>query len=202
MTFEFIEGVQTQAQYDIKSFQQVPALDTFTFVNEAGNAIFPTLNISNQCPMPFNGFVTEPYMAIFDAVMDILGGNITMNLYEASGNLTGLEQIEVKSSDILETGLGSCTEFTDSYWHQNAIGGSAEGPVPWQKAANRALPRVNGHLVPTWKYNATGAPSNIVNIFNSTAHPAWMCRNKTLQNAIEDLMNNITISLLSHPDFM
>ncbi|MCJ1431360.1 hypothetical protein MMC27_000711 [Xylographa pallens] len=45
-----------------------------------------------------------------------------------------------------------------------------------------------------------GLPDGLGPAFPITSSP-WMCRNQTLESAIEDLANNITISLLSNPKF-
>lgn len=86
----------------------------------------------------------------------------------------------------------------------NAIGIGQDGPVPWRLAAAEMY-----GIASNDSSNAPGSGQIIgwelgdekfTNISNNLfTKPPWMCRNQTLLKAIEDLANNITISMLSSP---
>lgn len=82
----------------------------------------------------------------------------------------------------------------------NAIGIGRDGPVPWQQATAGLL--LGGDASGSLSVNGSvgwgimdSKFSRITN--NLFTKPAWMCRNRTLAKAVEDLANNFTISMLS-----
>ncbi|TAQ89052.1 hypothetical protein B7494_g2621 [Chlorociboria aeruginascens] len=151
------------------------------------------------------------YMGIYLAFSGLMNGNVSTTLtnqFESLGDadsfsFDGNVTIYDGSSKVLQHGLSACDDFLDGYWNgNNAIGIGADGPVPWQQAASSM-----GGIASNSSSNAPGSGSlsgwipsserfpNITN--NLFTKPAWMCRNRTLLNAVEDLANNITISMLS-----
>ena len=109
------------------------------------------------------------------------------------------ELLYEQSSNILTIGLSACNEFVDGYWNENAVAAEpvytgSNKPVIWSEAGalqwlNTANDSVEDGPIP----NIT------TNLFDK---PASMCRNRTLAHAIEDLANNITISMLSSSKLM
>ncbi|TVY51811.1 hypothetical protein LSUE1_G010187, partial [Lachnellula suecica] len=188
--FEFVNGVQTLSQYNIKDPQvyQMPAyyngLTEQTFVPEK-----------------------KSYLAVFDALSLILSGNITTTLYDSQRAIPGPVILGEESSDVLHTALGACDDFTASYWNGNEVGMGVDGDgflklAPWHEAftPNRTK-GFDENLTYTYIFNSTALPPTITPLFTQSLKPEWMCRNRTLRYAVEDLMNNITISLLSQPEF-
>lgn len=76
--------------------------------------------------------------------------------------------ISTQSSQVLKTGLVACQDLAPNYWFDNLE-----------------------------RYFQTQSPSNYTTHTHIFDQPQWKCRNKTLAAAIEDLFNNITISMLS-----
>ena len=90
------------------------------------------------------------------------------------------------SSRALLNGLSACDDIVHSFWDENPIGIGPNGVVLLNSTEF-------AHKESVFHYN--------LNISNRLFEkPSWMCRNRTLINAIEDLANNITISMLSSAD--
>jgi hypothetical protein len=131
------------------------------------------------------------YMSVFMAFTSLLSGNVTTMLQQAGGEADyGNYSMEFSdtSSRLLQTGLVACDEFTGSSFNENPIAegtiynGIWRGPIPWNNYST---------LVGSTNQNFTA------DLFQD---PAWMCRNGSLLTAIEDLANNITISMMSSPN--
>lgn len=147
---------------------------------------------------------------VFDSLSALLSGNITTSIYaNDSAMIPGYEEITEESSQILQTGLNGCDDFTNNFWNTNpvGVGNRIEDSVtfvPWQSAYTRNQTLDDTELIDSdrsWIYNKTALPPNITNFFNNSGKPQWMCRNRTLISAVEDLMNNLTISLPSKSSF-
>jgi hypothetical protein len=113
------------------------------------------------------------------------------------------------SSRSLVTGLVACDEFVHSFWQEHPIVGGVDPDFQYCNVSNGSFSE-NGSIqsiCPQTPQNWTGPPlgqleppETVTNtVFNS---PAWMCRNRTLAKAMEDLATNITISMMSAPDLM
>lgn len=156
---ESVNGLQVFTRYQTSDFKPI-SLPYFPYaMNEIGSYLIP---------------VDKPilaYLSWFIALTSLLSGNITTTI--TNENLVILSD---SSSNILETGLGSCDDIINNWFQDNPItSGMNSRPVL--------------------------APSNITiinDIFDNNS--SGMCRNHTLINAIEDLANNITISMLSDAD--
>jgi hypothetical protein len=98
------------------------------------------------------------------------------------------------SSRILLTGLQACEDFTDNFWTSNPISGYF--------GTNLTIYSVflNQSNIAEQDNNPLQLVTNYTNdIFTQ---PAWMCRNRSLIRAIEDLSRNITISMLSSAELL
>jgi hypothetical protein len=136
------------------------------------------------------------YIAYFLALSSVLNGNITTSIsdnmdYIVADTMTLWDS----TSKVLQNGLSACEDFKHGYWDDNAIalGGTKDDSirpvVRWDEAGRTEFHNFSLGSV------QTGPLTAITNhLFQK---PAWMCRNRTLARAIEDLANNITISLLS-----
>ncbi|KAH8685694.1 hypothetical protein BGZ60DRAFT_522978 [Tricladium varicosporioides] len=185
---EFVNGVQTVAEYTITDSKP------FWVPSQSGDFQSLTDPVTNVTPSTDYWRPYYSYMSVFQAFTALLNGNISTTLMDIvaldnpkgkflfDGNVT----VNTENSKILQHGLSACDDFAHGYWDgDNAIGLGPFGPVPWRKSFNA-----------TFKDNsASGSFSNISN--NLFTKPAFMCRNRTLIHAIEDLANNITISMLS-----
>ncbi len=82
------------------------------------------------------------------------------------------------SSRVLLNGLSACDDITQNYWNDHAIAlaETEDAPVILLDDSARANMNISNHVF---------------------EKPGWMCRNRTLSNAIEDLAGNITIGMLS-----
>ena len=88
------------------------------------------------------------------------------------------------------------------------IGIGQHGPLPWRGAAANMEaevyntssddPERSGQIF-AWDLGNNKFENISNNLFTK---PPWMCRNQTLLKAIEDLANNITISMLSSPNLV
>ncbi|KAF8865658.1 hypothetical protein BDZ45DRAFT_736227 [Acephala macrosclerotiorum] len=112
------------------------------------------------------------YGSIFTAFTNLLSGNITMAMsdgWRGTHEATILE-MATQSSKAMLTGLISCEDMAPDFWFDPK--------------------NMDRYFAPN--YNITGHAHT--DVFEQ---PSWMCRNGTLAPAIEDLFNNITISMLS-----
>jgi hypothetical protein len=111
------------------------------------------------------------YVAVFTALTSILSGNVTLSVNVINGTRgTALQWgmgLEEETCKVLRTALSACPDMVPSYWFNDTIFEPISG------ATQNYTPPVE---------------------FNK---PAWLCRNQTLAPAIEDLFNNITISMLA-----
>lgn len=122
---------------------------------------------------------TTSYVAVFTALSSLLSGNITLSLEDDFDAGTTNLGIEAMSSKVLLTALSACPEAVPSYWFNDTNLDSISIDRPGEE----------GHLI-----NATVPVYTHAIEFDQ---PASLCRNKTLMRAIEDLFNNITISMLA-----
>ena len=192
---EYIDGTRTMLQYTTSNFE--PFFVPQGGVEDASLRINGTtqsrLTLTEQRQI-------NSYMAHFLAFTSTLNGNITMTLMDNPENIVaGTESLYEESSNILQVGLSACDDFVHGYWDQNAIAAEpvdtgSNKPVIWSDAASFQWINVsNDSIEKTPLANITN------NLFD---RPAWMCRNRTLARAIEDLANNITISMLSSSKLM
>ncbi|PQE04770.1 formylmethionine deformylase protein [Rutstroemia sp. NJR-2017a BBW] len=136
------------------------------------------------------------YIAYFLALSSVLNGNITTSVSDNMDYIVGdTMTLWDSTSKVLQNGLSACEDFKHSYWDENAIalGGTKDDSirpvVRWDEAGRTEFHNSSMGSV------QTGPLTAITNhLFQK---PAWMCRNRTLARAIEDLANNITISMLS-----
>jgi hypothetical protein len=175
VNFQFVDGVQSMAQYDTTDFDPL---------------WMPQQLVTTPYDIPPPP-ASYSYMSVFMAFTSLLSGNVTTNLgnWELDRPTTHYTMdFDDTSSKVLQSGLTACDEFTNSYWNENpVILGTVEsgmGPVLWNDFSN---------------FFAEGGPNNRTLTADLFQKPAWMCRNRTLVNAIENLANNITISMLSSP---
>ena len=192
---EYVDGSRTLLQYTTSNFEPF-------FVPQGGLGD-PNLRINGTAQSRLS--ITEQrqlssYMAHFLAFAGTLNGNVTMTLMANSENLvTDKQSLYEESSNILQVGLSACDDFVHSFWDQNAIAAEpvstgSDKPVIWSDAASLQ-----------WFNSSTDSieTTPLANITNDLFEkPAWMCRNRTLARAIEDLANNITISMLSSSNLM
>jgi hypothetical protein len=164
----------------------------------------PVLIGTGTAPGNFTAFDTgtlanNAYMSVFIAMTNVLNGNVTTtisdliiklasNPYKNSYNIT---QLSDSSSRVLLTGLTACEDFTDNFWTHNPISRSFEELPVFGNESDF------GHLGNTIYGFGDNTYTN--DVFTK---PAWMCRNRTLARAIEDLSQNITISMLSASELM
>ncbi|MCJ1265013.1 hypothetical protein MMC22_004888 [Lobaria immixta] len=191
--YEFVNAAPTVAEYSISMFEPF-------WMPESGYDLQSISPDNNAVPNYWNPF--KSYMAIYLALSSLLNGNDD-------------------SSKVLQHGLSACDEFVHGYvsppvsffetswvplklalskargditWNgNNAIGIGKQGPVLWQNATTGTgtAPEVDADELQL-------SDEKFTNISNDLfTKPAWMCRNRTLLKAIEDLANNITISMLS-----
>ncbi|ORY12614.1 hypothetical protein BCR34DRAFT_289978 [Clohesyomyces aquaticus] len=189
VVFEFGNFTPNIAQYSVSKFVPLwvpligldldsPAMWTFTEWNK------------------FNS-----YLETYRAVSSLLTGNVTVVLdseWDMSRKtldrvFPGNVILNEVSSNVLQHGLSACDDFIRGYWSgDNVVGIGKDGPVPWRQAISRFEFNEEGRFVAT--------SDRIQNITNKIfTKPSWMCRNRTLLKAVEDLFNNITISMLSSP---
>ena len=191
----YIDGVRTMLDYTTSNFEPV-------FVPSGGlEDVSLRVNGTTQGRLSL-GEQREiaSYMAHFLAFSGMVNGNVTMTLMDNPEDVVAdTELLYEQSSNVLTLGLSACEEFLDGYWNENAVAAEpvytgSDKPVIWSEA---------GAL--QWLNIATGSVENgpIPNITNTLFDkPASVCRNRTLLRAIEDLANNITISMLSSSKLM
>ena len=134
-----------------------------------------------RSPPPYSSIVSTKdiaYMSVYVAISNMLSGNVSTELLPNTTGINGLNISRVAffdtSSRILLTGLSACDDFVDNFWTHN--------PIYWDYDDNLEGP------ISKW-------PGAFID--NHFEKPSWMCRNRTLMRAIEDLATNITISMLS-----
>ena len=191
----YIDGTRTWLEYTTSNFVPV-------FVPQGGlEDVSLRINGTTQSRLSVDEQrEISSYMAHFLALSGMVNGNVTMTLMGNPENVVAdTELLYEQSSNVLTIGLSACDEFVNGYWNENAVAaepvytGSNE-PVVWTEA---------GKL--QWLNTTTDSVEDgpIPNITNTLFDkPAWMCRNRTLARAIEDLANNITISMLSSSKLM
>ncbi|KAL6718596.1 hypothetical protein ACLMJK_002830 [Lecanora helva] len=193
--FEFVDAALTVAEYSISMFEP------FWMPLEGQDLFGKEPNDFANLP-DFFWSPSKSYMAVYLAFSSLLNGNVSTTL---TGMLDdndlpktpsdGIVTIHDGSSRILQHGLSACDEFVHSFWNgDNAIGIGQDGPVPWRQAATKLYSLGDGWSLGDQTF------TNITN--NLFTKPSWMCRNRTLLRAIEDLANNITISMLSSPNLV
>jgi hypothetical protein len=144
----------------------------------------------------YDGGAHSVYMSVFIAMTNMLNGNVTTTIcdmilspendsYTSGYNIT---QLSDSSSRVLLTGLTACEDFTDNFWTHNPITRSSSGALP-----------LFSNESDYGTHDGLGVTNYTNDVFTK---PAWMCRNRTLARAIEDLSQNITISMLSASELM
>ncbi|KAG4433198.1 hypothetical protein IFR05_011306, partial [Cadophora sp. M221] len=151
----------------------------FNFTNSVQNVWYGPLRDFNPLFVPQSGsigtndtpaFDVHTYMAVFVSLTNMLSGNVTTAFEYVDQSVQMLDQ----SSRVLLTGLSACDEFTNNTFTK----------------------------APVWA-DFSGTGDGGIEVYNDTftndlfGKPAWMCRNRTLARAIEDLATNITISMMS-----
>lgn len=199
VNFGFMEGTQTIAYGDLEDFEPV-------FVPRMGDHL--KVNITAE---------QYTYVAAYWAMTSMISGNASIELIaNETGNSSYIivtdssyTVLRDSSSRSLVTGLVACDEFVHSFWQEHPIVGNSDPDIKYCNSSNGAI-RGNGSIqstCPRTPQNWTGPPIGqleppeaVTNtLFN---YPAWMCRNRTLARAIEDLATNITLSMMSAPDLM
>jgi hypothetical protein len=136
------------------------------------------------------------YLAVFIATTNMLSGNVTTTVSDADASSIFMQDninkmtLHDSSSRVLLTGLTACDEFTTNFWTHNPISG-------FYNNSNHTMfpvPLNNSNPWEQYGRDQSTLPSYTNDLFTQ---PAWMCRNRTLMHAIEDLSQNITISMLS-----
>jgi hypothetical protein len=120
--FEFVNNVQTIAEYSISNFVPfwAPLYASTELFESPTQAELDTLN-------PLNS-----YMAIYLALTNLLNGNVSTTLTESTGslgasdwdNFDGNVTIYDGSSSILQYGLSACDDFTHGYVSTSLVGSS------------------------------------------------------------------------------
>jgi hypothetical protein len=211
---EFVNGAPTEISYDIKH-SQIFWIPLFLVMLESLDYSSRQLNPS-----------IVAYKAVFDSLSTLLNGNISLSIYDSSRSyIPGVERIAEQTSDILQTGLGACDDFLDNFWNDHEIGvkfdysGVTDPPsnqtsnqtvrsfVPWRQAftSNQTELAPQDMHTRKWEFisNQTALPQDITKYpIGGGQTESQKCRKKTLLHAVEDLMNNITASLLNEPSFM
>ena len=186
--FEFVDGTQTMAQYTIKESQPV----IFPW------GLYPTDLDDRRDLLPD----IQAYVDVFNSISLLLMGNVTSSIYSYGESSIKAQRIIKQSSGILQTGLGACDEIIDGYWNSNPVGIARHDYtfefVHWKSAFTM---ETGPSSIQKWTYDSSRIPENLTSLFTRAEKPQWMCRNRTLLRAIEDLMNNITLSLLSDPSY-
>jgi hypothetical protein len=162
------------ASYEV-GFEYVDGVQS---VSQSTNDFTPLFmrTYGNESPASYYDPAVESYVAVFTALTGLLSGNITMQLdpIETNNGVPGNISLEIstETSKALLTGLIACDDMAPTYWFDNM----------WQFETEIE------------KYELQDNSSYVPNdLFDK---PSWMCRNRTLAPAIEDLFNNITISML------
>ncbi|KAE8441017.1 hypothetical protein EG329_006108 [Mollisiaceae sp. DMI_Dod_QoI] len=139
------------------------------------------------------------YLAVFVSMTNMLSGNVTTTISDIQRDSFGgadlrgtgynTTRLYDSSSRILLTGLMACEDFTKNFWTDN--------PISYYDGFNNTIYPVFSNESNMWDdYSFQNLTHN--NYTNKLfTQPAWMCRNRTLMRAIEDLSYNITISMLS-----
>jgi hypothetical protein len=179
VNFDFVDGIQSLVRHTTSDFEPI-------VVMRSGGGGSGSAMQNGILPGPYNGTSHTAfelsYMAVWEAFTSMISGNISMGyfgLMDQSLKGTGFNlTLRDISSRVLLSGLSACDEIAHNYW---------DGfPVALEKPEESPAVFFN---------SIEKAKSNISNQFFDK--PAWMCRNRTLANAIEDLAANITISMLS-----
>lgn len=181
VNFEFISGSQKTVRYQTTHFEPV-RIPKYK-IERSG--------LAYEWEAVKGGYRQETaYKLLFDTLTTILSGSVTMSIYDGpvTKGVTSISSAGSPLSQIMHTELAICEELAANYWNENPIGMSRKGVVSWQLAENY------GVYEPAKLKNLTKLPK----YKNSTAR----CRNATLRFGIEDLMNNITISLLGIPEIL
>ncbi|KAE9377871.1 hypothetical protein N431DRAFT_500616 [Stipitochalara longipes BDJ] len=117
---------------------------------------------------------TYSYMSVYTAFTGTLSGNVTLAIWDNqttpalnANDSTYTLSVAEQTSHVLTTGLGACQDTVPSAWF-NTLNLTKQGLNFSDPAADRAFDK-----------------------------PSWMCRNKTLGAALEDLFQNMTISMLA-----
>lgn len=168
--FGFVDGVQTMIQYTTSDFQPL----SMARLGGDGNPDEPgPYEVNHQTGFEYT------YMSVFMAFTSLISGNVSTTITAGYGpDQTSNATLFDSSSRALLNGLSVCDDFLNNYWTENPIGWNYSSPAPYNKSEQT---------------NDTNL--NVLN--NLFEKPAWMCRNRTLMRAVEDLANNITISMLS-----
>ena len=123
------------------------------------------------------------YMAVWESFTSMVSGNISLAYISSNkGKGGGLEytlRLRDTSSRSLLTGLSACDEIVNNYWDK----------LPLMK--------------PEFDDTIASFASRELGVNNTFSNglmkqPDWMCRNKSLPLAVQDLLANITISMLSN----
>ena len=117
---------------------------------------------------------THSYMSVYAAFTSTLSGNVTLTVWDNqttpalnANDSTYTLSVAQQTSHVLSTGLGACQDVIPSTWF-DTLDLTKQGLNFSNLAADSA--------------------------FNK---PSWMCRNQTLGAALEDLFQNMTISMLT-----
>jgi hypothetical protein len=110
------------------------------------------------------------YIGWYGALANLLNGNLSLNAHKPSGDG---DNYNFATKLVQQTGLSSCPELSNNYWTKYCQTVGASLDLCAESGADA-----------TTKYFPAAEP--------------YFCRNGSLARAIEDLANNITISLLSN----
>lgn len=177
--YEFTNGVQTSVNYTTSSF--VP---TVVMRDGGGASGGRTQDVINEGPYNrkyHTGFELS-YMSVWESFTSMISGNITFSYFGLSGDGSGTPGTKYNltlrdiSSRALLTGLSACDEIMHNSWENVPLTAKDPDQDPGE-------------------FFAEARASGVKNGFMEK--PAWMCRNSSLALAVEDLLGNITISMLS-----
>lgn len=182
VSYDYTNGVQASVNYTTSNF--VP-----TGVMRAGGGGSGGATQSTILDGPYNrtyhtGFELS-YMAVWEAFTSMVSGNISIGYFGLMGDEQPRMEYNLTLRDIssraLLTGLSACDEVVHHYWDS----------VPFTLKDPEESPE---------DFFKTSLQSNSNFSNRIMEQPAWMCRNRTLPRAVEDLLSNITISMLSSSD--
>jgi len=144
------------------------AFDSYDIFEEALG-----INVTNHI-QHFIPSSTYSYMSVYTAFTSTLSGNVTLALWNNqttsslnSSDVTYTLSVAEQTSHVLNTGLGACPDVVPSTWF-STLNLTKQGLNFSDPAADSSFDK-----------------------------PSWMCRNKTLGAALEDLFQNMTISMLA-----
>jgi hypothetical protein len=170
-TFDFVDGVQSLSYSTLEDFVPIYSPRFYLY--------------SYTGPYPLKACTP---LSIFWGLTNMLSGNTSFQL--KTNPYTKKNQVDSvdTSSRILLTGLDACDSFANNEWNHH--------PLFWYNSTPLDGNNLTSNLSTNLGIIEFEGPINI----SIATPPSWMCRNHSLQRAIEDLATNITISMLTQAD--